>query len=181
VVEFFTRPVRVWAEASDVRRIARETICQRGRIRVLANSRSLDFVAAALCAPATPLGMTDLAWVKSRIPFMVSIMVARSLFGRSWLGSARRGGFGFQSRDFGQERGGFVLQGRFQRLVVDVGHFAGFEFEVQVAQVFIHGVFALAQVRGARFLLAKIKFAGSENVKQRGSGRQQDSRPVRWS
>src|SRR5580658_4486015 len=86
VVEFFTLPVRVWAEARVVRRIATETTCQRGRIRVQANSGSLDSAAAALRAPATPLGMTVLAWDKCRVPFVVSIMASLFLAARRlWL------------------------------------------------------------------------------------------------
>ena len=88
---------------------------------------------------------------------------------RSWSRfSWTAGGFGFEARDFGQQRRGFVFQRRFQRLVVGVGNLAGVVFEVQVAQVFVDDVFALAQVRGARFLRAQVELAGQiENIEQR--------------
>ena len=104
----------------------------------------------------------------------------RSMEFVSWSRSSRRRrGRGFEARDFGQQRGGFVLQGSFQRLVVDVGHFAGFEFEVQVAQILVDGIFALAQVRGPGLLRAKIELAGSRKCKTARRRSPADSRLVR--
>jgi hypothetical protein len=65
------------------------------------------------------------------------------------------------------------LQGRFERLVVGVGKLAGLVFEVQVAEIFVDGVFALAQIAGAGFLRAEKEFAGKiENVKQPSYGQE---------
>src|ERR1035441_10660247 len=89
----------------------------------------------------------------------------------SWSGfSWRRGRFGFQARDFGEEGSGFLLQRSFQRLVVGVGHFAGLEFEVQITQVFVDGVFSVAQVGRASLLRAEIEGARIKDVEERGDG-----------
>src|SRR5882672_1939378 len=74
----------------------------------------------------------------------------------------------FQAGDFGQQCCGFVLQGRFYRLKICVGNFAGLVFEIQVAKVFIDGVFALAQIRGARFHRTQVElFWQIKDVEQR--------------
>src|SRR5437588_4670107 len=63
----------------------------------------------------------------------------------------------FETRDFGQDGGGFVLQGRFQRCVVCVWDFAGFVLEIEIAQVFVDGLFAFAKLAGAGFLRAEVE------------------------
>ena len=79
----------------------------------------------------------------------------------------------FQAGDFGQDGGGFVLQGRFQRRVVGVGDLAGFVFEVEIAQVFVDGVFALAQIAGAGFLRTEEEPSGQvENIEEAGGEHQ---------
>src|ERR1051326_1049005 len=89
--------------------------------------------------------------------------------------SRRRKGSRFQLGDFGQESGGFVLQRRLERLVIGVGYFAGIEFKIQVAEIFVDGVFAFAEILGASLVLAEIEFVGQvKNVKHR-SGEDQNA------
>src|ERR1022692_4912746 len=73
-----------------------------------------------------------------------------------------------QPRNFGQDSSRLVLQGRLQRCIVYIGHLAGLVFEVEVAQVFVDGIFAFAQIAGSGLLRAKKKSSRQiENVKQR--------------
>src|ERR1022692_1899648 len=74
----------------------------------------------------------------------------------------------FQTRNFSEDGRRLVLQRRLQRCVVYVGHLAGLVFEVEVAQVFVDGIFAFAQITGSCLLRAKKKSSRQiENVKQR--------------
>jgi hypothetical protein len=47
-------------------------------------------------------------------------------------------------------------------LVVGVGDFAGFIFEIQVAQVFVDGFFALSKIAEAGFFFSGVDFAGEK-------------------
>jgi hypothetical protein len=66
----------------------------------------------------------------------------------------------FQAGNLSQDGGGLVLQGRFQRLIVYIGYLARFVLEVEIAQVFVDGIFALAQIAGAGFLRTEKEFSG---------------------
>src|SRR5580658_2315147 len=96
VVEFFTLPVRVWAEARAVRRSSarvrtimlrdlamRGENCLRSRLGVDANTGSFDFAGSALCAIPATLRMTGDC--KMEGPFMVAIMVGLCAARRLWL------------------------------------------------------------------------------------------------
>src|SRR5271170_2852867 len=75
----------------------------------------------------------------------------------------------FQAGDLGQDGGGFVLQVRFQRRVVGVGYLAGPVLKVEIAQVFVNGILAFAQVSRASFLRSQKKPSGQiENIIEAG-------------
>ena len=64
------------------------------------------------------------------------------------------------------------MQRSFQALIVGVGDFTGAVFEIEVAQVFVDGVFAFAQVTGASFLGSKVEVARQiEDVEERRPAR----------
>src|ERR1700690_2294673 len=78
---------------------------------------------------------------------------------------------GFQPRDFREDGGGLFFQRGFHRRVINLGNFAGFEFEIQVAEVFVHRVFALAEKHGASFFRAGIQAAGNHKDIEEGDQR----------
>jgi len=63
-----------------------------------------------------------------------------------------RGRLGGEGVHFGEDCGGFGFEGFALAVVVVFGVFAGFEFEVEVAEVFVDDVAALAEVVEACFL-----------------------------
>src|SRR5580658_10430694 len=79
----------------------------------------------------------------------------------------------FQAGNLGQDGSCLVLEGRLQRLIVYIGHLARSVFEVEIAQVFVDGIFAFAQIAGTGFLRTKKESSGQvEDIKERGGQHQ---------
>src|SRR5450432_178694 len=78
---------------------------------------------------------------------------------------------GFQLRDFREDGGCFFFERGFHRLVVNLGYFTGPEFEVQVAEVFVHRIFALAEKHGASFFRARVQAARNHKDIEEGDQR----------
>lgn len=69
-----------------------------------------------------------------------------------------------QPRDFRHDRGGFFFERGAHRLIVRIGNLAGFVFEIQVAQVFVDGFLALAEIAETRFFFSGVDFAGKKKT-----------------
>src|ERR1700734_2671639 len=86
--------------------------------------------------------------------------------------------FCFQTGNLGQDSGGFILQRSFQRRVVRVGNLARLVLEVEIAQVFVDGIFTFAQITGASFLRSQKKSSRQiENINERCNEHQAAEEP----
>src|SRR5208282_1429234 len=101
-------------------------------------------------------------------PFACKIMVANQVCNCIDILLSRVGSHLLQPRDLGHDCGGFFFERGAHGLIVRVRNLAGFVFEIQIAQVFVDGFLALAEVAEAGFFLSGIDFAGEEeNVVER--------------
>src|SRR5579859_522008 len=79
---------------------------------------------------------------------------------------------GLQHLDFSQDAGSFSLHADAHGVIVGLGELAGFELEIQVAQVLVYDLFALVKIVDARFIDSGVEIAaGQKNVNHQTNGK----------